>query len=124
MLLVRVNRSKKTGGFFEKIKYKYSEGPMTFPDNLDKPSRTIVIGGGGSSPSRFKHVIRTKSGKLRRLMPKELEKLNMFPVDHTKYMADGHLVSDTKRAFIMGNALVVGVIKKLGKALGKHAKDE
>ena len=37
----------------------------------------------------------------------------MFPVDHTKL--DG--VTDAKRAFFMGNALVVGVIEKIGKEL-------
>jgi DNA (cytosine-5)-methyltransferase 1 len=91
--------------------YHYSEGPMVFPDSLDKPSRTIVTGEGGSSPSRFKHVIKTKSGKLRRLTPLELERLNMFPDNHTEG------VPDVKRAFIMGNALVVGVINRLGISL-------
>lgn len=93
--------------------YKYSEGSMTFPDDLANASRTIVTGEGGSSPSRFKHVVKTNSGRLRRLMPIELERLNMFPDNHTEG------ASDTKRAFIMGNALVVGVITKLGKALRK-----
>jgi len=96
--------------------YHYSEGSMAFPDTLDKPSRTIVTGEGGCSPSRFKHVIRTKSGKLRRLTPMELERLNMFPDNHTEE------ASDTKRAFIMGNALVVGVIEKLGKSLSQFIK--
>ncbi|HAS85162.1 MAG TPA: DNA (cytosine-5-)-methyltransferase [Candidatus Yonathbacteria bacterium] len=99
------------------FEYNYSEGPMVFPDSLDKPSRTIVTGEGGSSPSRFKHVIKTKSGKLRRLMPLELERLNMFPDNHTKFMQNGKSAPDVKRAFIMGNALVVGVIEKLGKSL-------
>lgn len=93
--------------------YHYSEGAMVFPDSLDQPSRTIVTGEGGATPSRFKHVIKTKGGKLRRLTPLELERLDMFPDGHTKL--DG--VRDTTRAFIMGNALVVGVIEKLGKAL-------
>ncbi|MEO8637671.1 MAG: DNA (cytosine-5-)-methyltransferase [Candidatus Taylorbacteria bacterium] len=97
--------------------YDYSEGAMVFPDSLEKPSRTIVTGEGGSSPSRFKHVIKTKSGSLRRLIPKELEKLNMFPEGHTEKMLNGKLTPDIKRAFIMGNALVVGVIEKLGKSL-------
>lgn len=104
---------KSKGGF----EYSYSEGPMVFPDSLDKPSRTIVTGEGGSSPSRFKHVIKTKSGKLRRLTPLELERLNMFPDNHTKMMLSGKITPDVKRAFIMGNALVVGVIEKLGKSL-------
>lgn len=93
--------------------YNYSEGSMVFPDRLDAPSRTIVTGEGGSTPSRFKHVIKTKSGKYRRLTPIELEKLCMFPEGHTAGQPD------TKRAFFMGNALVVGIIEKLGKALGQ-----
>lgn len=92
-------------------KYYYSEGGMIFPDSLDKPSRTIVTGEGGVSPSRFKHVIKTKSGRLRRLTPIELERLNMFPDNHTAG------APDITRAFIMGNALVVGVIREIGKSL-------
>jgi DNA (cytosine-5)-methyltransferase 1 len=105
------------------FKYFYSEGPMIFPDPLDRPSRTIVTGEGGSGPSRFKHVIKTKSGKLRRLTPVELEKLNMFPADHTRVMFGDKITPDTKRAFIMGNALVVGVIEKLGKSLSSFIQD-
>lgn len=96
------------------FEYNYSEGGMIFPDSLDKPSRTIITGEGGNSPSRFKHVIQTPKG-FRRLSPVELERLNMFPDDHTKL--DG--ITDTKRAFFMGNALVVGVIEKIGIALSQ-----
>ena len=94
-------------------RFFYSEGALQFPDPIDKPSRTIVTGEGGSGPSRFKHVIRTESGRLRRLVPEELEMLSGFPPGHTDI--DG--VSANKRAFFMGNALVVGVVDKLGKAL-------
>ena len=92
--------------------YKYTEGGMIYPDALDNASRTIITGEGGKSPSRFKHVVVTDKG-LRRLTPMELERLNMFPDNHTQI--DG--ITDTKRAFFMGNALVVGVIEKIGKAL-------
>ena len=95
--------------------YKYSEGGMIYPDALDNASRTIITGEGGKSPSRFKHVVHTADG-LRRLTPVELERLNMFPDNHTKL--DG--ISDTKRAFFMGNALVVGVIEKIGEELYKQ----
>lgn len=104
--------------------YHYSEGPMIFPDPLDRPSRTIVTGEGGRSASRFKHVVRTKSGRLRRLMPIELERLNMFPDDHTRFMGERRETPDIRRAFIMGNALVVGVIRELGKSLRKYAVSE
>ena len=94
--------------------YHYNEGSMVFPDALDNASRTIITGEGGKSPSRFKHVINTKNG-LRRLTPVELERLNMFPDNHT--LLEG--ISNTKRAFFMGNALVVGVVKKIGKVLSE-----
>lgn len=100
----RIN--KKTG-----FVYNYSEGSMAFPDYLDRPSRTIITGEGGSGPSRFKHVVQTKSGRYRRLLPVELERLNMFPDGHTQK------ASATRRAFLMGNALVTGVIEKIGRSL-------
>lgn len=97
------------------FKYNYSEGSMAFPDPLNKPSRTIVTGEGGSSASRFKHVVQTKSGRYRRLIPLELELLNMFPANHTAG------ASDNQRAFFMGNALVVGIVERLGKELIRRA---
>ena len=60
------SRYNKAGDFY----YKYAEGAMAFPDSLDKPSRTIITGEGGASPSRFKHVIK-QNGIYRRLTPLE-----------------------------------------------------
>ncbi|MCG2459230.1 DNA (cytosine-5-)-methyltransferase [Flavobacteriaceae bacterium F89] len=104
--------TRKTAAGFE---YDYSEGGLIFPDNLDNASRTIITGEGGKTPSRFKHVVQTQKG-LRRLTPVELERLNMFPDDHTKLEG----VTDAKRAFFMGNALVVGVVTQIGKTLFKE----
>lgn len=106
---------KNSQGF----EYHYSEGGMIFPDPLDKPSRTIITGEGGKSASRFKHVIKTPKG-YRRLSPLELERLNMFPDNHTKFEG----ITDTKRAFFMGNALVVGVIEKIGVTLSEKINNE
>lgn len=97
-------RINKTTGF----EYNYSEGAMAFPDKADMPSRTIITGEGGAAPSRFKHVVQTPSGRYRRLLPLELERLNMFPDNHTKG------ASDMRRAFLMGNALVTGIVEKIG----------
>lgn len=118
--------------------YSYNEGPVNFPDPLNKPSRTIITGEGGKGASRFKHVVKVKIGKkrssilgldskksdsirktlnlkkdewLRRLTPEELELLNMFPEGHTRGQSDG------KRAFFMGNALVVGIIERFAKQI-------
>ena len=101
-------RINKAQGF----KYKYAEGSMSYPDSLNKPSRTIITGEGGASPSRFKHIIHQKA-KYRRLTPIELERLNMFPDNHTLFEG----ITDSKRAFFMGNALVIGIVEKLGGEL-------
>ncbi|MCF8276787.1 MAG: DNA (cytosine-5-)-methyltransferase [Flavobacteriales bacterium] len=97
--------------------YNYAEGAMVFPDPLDRPSRTIITGEGGNSASRFKHVI-FQDGVYRRLTPVELERLNQFPDDHTKLKG----TTDARRAFFMGNALVVGIVERLGKAIAKQNK--
>lgn len=91
--------------------YHYSEGAMAFPDPLDEPGRTVVTGEGGKAPSRFKHVVSVDGKRFRRLTPIELERLNMFPDDHTAGSPD------TWRAFFMGNALVVGIVERIGRAL-------
>jgi DNA (cytosine-5)-methyltransferase 1 len=100
-------------------KYKYAEGSMAFPDLLTNPSRTILTGEGGATPSRFKHIIKTKKG-YRRLTPIELERLNGFPDNWTEFDDKGSKVSDTRRAFFMGNALVVGLVEKVGKVIAKE----
>ncbi len=102
--------------------YNYAEGKMAFPDLLTNPSRTILTGEGGTTPSRFKHIIQTKNG-YRRLTPVELERLNGFPDDWTQKLEDGKIVSDGKRAFFMGNALVIGLIERVGKVISQEHKD-
>lgn len=98
---------KKTG-----FTYTYSEGSMSFPDPTDKPSRTLLTGEGGTGPSRFKHVIRCADGRLRRLVPDELDMLQGFPAGWTDTgMTDG------QRAFCMGNALVTSVPHRIGLAM-------
>lgn len=104
----KIERTSKEG-----FKYTFSEGGMAFPDSLEKPSRTIITGEGGPSASRFKHVVLTPSGRYRRLIPLELERLNMFPDNHTCHPD----VTDGRRAFLMGNALVCGIVQQIGKSL-------
>jgi DNA (cytosine-5)-methyltransferase 1 len=114
-----IERIHKSSG----TSYNYAEGKMAFPDLLTNPSRTILTGEGGTSPSRFKHIIKTKNG-FRRLNPVELERLNGFPDNWTSVGADGTQISDVKRAFFMGNALVVGLIQRVGKVLALEMASE
>ncbi len=97
--------------------YFYTEGAIPFPDPIDQPSRTILTGEGGATPSRFKHVVRTEDGRFRRLTPVELERLNGFPDGWTDTG-----MSDARRAFMMGNALVVGLVERVGRELATGAR--
>lgn len=107
---------KKSNG----IEYIYTEGAMDFPDSLEKASRTIITSEGGKSPDRCRHAIYDNVAKrYRRLIPLELERLNMFPDHHTEHPS----VNNAKRAFLMGNALVCGVIARTGKELATRLKE-
>ena len=91
--------------------YYYSEGPIAYPDYLDKPSRTMLTS--ESSKNRTTHVIEDPvSKKLRLLTPVECERLDGFPDNWTNTG-----MPEKFRYFCMGNALVVGVIEKLGKRI-------
>lgn len=91
--------------------YYYTEGAMAFPDNLDVPARTMLTS--ESNVSRTSHVIEDyKTKKPRFLTPTECERINGFPDNWT---STG--MSDKKRYFMMGNALVVGVIERIGKEI-------
>ena len=110
-----IERTHKGSG----VSYTYAEGKMAFPDLLTNPSRTILTAEGGNTPSRFKHIIQTKNG-FRRLTPLELERLNGFPDGWTEFDKNGVKVPDSKRAFFMGNALVIGLTERVGKILAQE----
>lgn len=98
--------------------YNYCEGAMPFPDNLDTPARTMLTSESGIS--RTTHVIEDyKTKKPRLLTPRECERINGFPDDWTDTG-----MTDKKRYFMMGNALVVGVIQKIGIEIEKIIEKE
>ena len=98
--------------------YFYSEGKMSFPDNLDSPGRTMLTSEG--SINRSTHVVEDLvTKKLRILTPLECERLNQFPDNWTDTG-----MTDSKRYFMMGNALVCGVITKLGVSLSNIIENE
>lgn len=112
-----IERTHKASG----ESYHYAEGGMAFPDLSTNPSRTILTGEGGTSPSRFKHIIYTSRG-YRRLVPIELERLSGFPDDWTKKSSENTELSDARRAFFIGNALVVGLVERVGAVLAKDLR--
>lgn len=98
--------------------YTYSEGAMAFPDYLDRPARTLITSEVSANPNRFTHIINDpENGRLRRLIPIELERIQMFPDNHTQG------TTDKKRGFLMGNALVTGIVTRIGNELEKRIKD-
>lgn len=98
--------------------YYYSEGTMPFPENLDSPARTILTSEGGIS--RSTHVIEDfKTKKLRLLTPIECERINEFPDNWTNTG-----MTQKRRNFMMGNALVVGIIEKIGEEIENIIENE
>lgn len=104
----KIERTSKTG-----FKYQFSEGPIAFPDPLDRPGRTMLTSEG--TLNRSTHIIEDKSnGKKRKLTPIECERLNGFPDNWTNTE-----MPERQRYFIMGNALVVPLITKMGEQILK-----
>lgn len=101
-------------------KYIYSEGGMSPTENLELPSRTMLTSEG--TVNRSTHFLK-RNGRYRLITPIEAERLQNFDDDWTKIkkLADGseEQVSDRMRMFFMGNALVTGVIKRIGIELEK-----
>ena len=109
----KVLRNRKNDGGT----YFYSEGAMSPYDSLDLPGRTMLTSEG--TTNRSSHIIKDpKNNKLRFLSPIECERLNQFPDNWTQTM------NNRKRYFMMGNALVCGIVSKLGNEIYNIIKEE
>ena len=99
------------------IKYTYAEGAMSPTDSLDLPGRTMLTSEG--TVNRSTHLIEDPINHRKRVLtPIECERLNQFPDNWTDTMPT------SKRYFMMGNALVCGIIEKIGKQLSKIIENE
>ncbi len=109
----RIPRKKTDGS-----EYFYTEGNMSCPDVLDLPARTMLTS--ESTANRSSHIVKdTKTGKLRTITQVEAESLQMFPYDWTNTG-----MSDRQRYFMMGNALVTGIISRLEPKLKRIIEKE
>lgn len=84
-------------------------------DGTYSPTLTSAMGmGGGHIPmlqlkkSNWKTV--NNDFRIRRLTPRECERLQAFPDDWTRYGADGEEISDTQRYKCLGNAVTTTVV--------------
>lgn len=100
--------------------YIYSEGGMSEYDSLELPGRTMLTSEG--SVNRSTHLLKI-NGRYRLITPVEAERLQDFPDDWTKYKlnSNGEVVevSDRMRMFFMGNALVTGIVTRIGNGIKK-----
>jgi DNA (cytosine-5)-methyltransferase 1 len=106
--------------------YVFSEGPIAFPDPLDRPARTMLTSEG--TKNRSTHVIADPAtGRLRILTPVEAERIQGFDDEWTKIsLIEGKEIQmpDRMRRFCMGNALVVSMITRMGKTLDEIIESE
>lgn len=108
-----IDRVSKSGH-----EYKFREGAIPFPDNLDIPARTMLTS--ERSKNRSSHIVRDpQTNKLRKLTPIECEQINGFPADWTNTG-----MPESFRYFCMGNALVVNLITRMGIVLDKIIGEE
>lgn len=102
----KINRTSKSGH-----SYNFSEGAIAFPDSIDKPARTMLTS--ESSINRSTHVIKDpEKGQLRLITPIEAERIQGFDDNWTNTG-----MPERFRYFCMGNALVVGVVQRMGETL-------
>lgn len=101
----KIQRISKKG-----FAYTYSEGAMAFPDKFDEPARTMLTSEG--TVNRSSHIIYDQGlNNYRILTPIECELIQMFPINWTNTM------TDKRRYFMMGNALVTGIISRMENKL-------
>ncbi|NLK65947.1 MAG: DNA (cytosine-5-)-methyltransferase [Campylobacteraceae bacterium] len=104
----KIERTRKDGS-----RYFYSEGAIAFPDDLEKPARTMLTSEG--TTNRSSHIIYDKKIKNYRILTEiETELIQMFPPNWTN---SG--MSSRQRYFMMGNALVTGILSKLEPRLSE-----
>ena len=112
----RIERTKPNGE-----KYFFAEGKLSFPDKLDVPARTMLTS--ESTTNRSSHVVKdVVSGELRILTPIEAERIQMFPDNWTNI--ESKSMTERRRYFMMGNALVVGVVSRLGDYIKEIVENE
>lgn len=99
-------------------KYFYSEGPVPFPDKLDSPARTMLTSEG--TVNRSSHIILDPiSKKYRILTPVECERIDEFPDNWTNTG-----MPDKRRYFMMGNALVTGLVRTIAEHIEHFIEQE
>ncbi|MGF3073321.1 DNA (cytosine-5-)-methyltransferase [Facklamia sp. P13069] len=109
----RIKRTSKSGH-----SYVFSEGNMSFPDPLDLPSRTMLTSEG--SLNRSTHIVFDKKlNKNRKITEVEAELLQMFPPNWTNTG-----MTKRQRYFMMGNALVTGVVSRIEHKLKSIIKQK
>lgn len=106
--------------------YIFSEGAIPMIDAYDKPARTMLTSEG--SFSRTTHIVEDKkTHRIRLLTAEETERIQGFPTEHTKNcMVNGQVVEmpTNKRRFMMGNALVVDLVKRMEEQLDRIIRNE
>ncbi len=109
----KIERKKPNGEL-----YFYTEGSMSDVDNLDLPGRTMLTS--ESTVNRSSHLVIDPVLNVKRFItPIEAERLQDFPDNWT----------DTgmplrRRYFMMGNALVTGIINRIENTLSTIIENE
>lgn len=85
-------------------------------------TKATASNGTGHAPDECTYVDRGQG--VRRLTPRECERLMGWPDDHTRYTADGREVADSRRYAMCGNGVVAPIAEWIGARLARELARE
>lgn len=92
--------------------------PFLFAQNQRDEVRTMEVAGAlAAEPGMKQQSYVHQEMAVRRLTPRECERLQGFPDDWTRYDADGNEISDSARYRMCGNAVCVPVACWIGRRI-------
>lgn len=100
--------------------------PVITPDRVNKRQNGRRFKNNGEPAftvtAQDRHGILIGDSVIRRLTPKECERLQAFPDDWTKFGSNGQIISDTQRYKMCGNAVTTSVIQNIFERIFESEK--
>ena len=111
-------REHKVDGEVPTLKQRMGTGGDNVPMVMNTITQAFGRSGCSNEENKSRENVLKANGQLRRLTPRETERLQGFEDNWTLIkMPNGKMMSDTQRYKMMGNAVTVNVIKAIGKKL-------
>ena len=105
------------------LEARHHQQAVAFAQNQRDEVREMHVAGALASEPGMKQQTYINRGGVRRLTPRECERLQGFPDDWTRYDDTGKEISDSARYRMLGNAVCVKVAEWIGRRLMESKRD-